>query len=126
MSDHMTIPEAIAMVREYQSWRRGAISPQLNPTDIGRAIDMIITALALATPPPPSLSAIAGQLQTIEPMHPEPSCFWRKDEKREAIVFHRDRPGEEVLRIIGNSSRIDHLARLLAKEQHTANAGDAS
>jgi hypothetical protein len=64
------------------------------------------------------MSAIGEQMQTIEPTYPNPSCYWRGD-KRVAVLFHRDRAGEGVLKIIGNSSRVDHLARLLAAEQHS-------
>lgn len=38
----MQLKEAIEQVKEYQAWRRGAETPQPNPTQLGIAIDILI------------------------------------------------------------------------------------
>ena len=64
------------------------------------------------------MSEIAEQLKTLDPMYANPSCYWNREEERVAVIFHRDYPGKEVLKIIGESMRVDHLARLIAAEQN--------
>ena len=41
----MTLQEAIKILEEYNKWRRGAETPQLNPKIIGEAIDIAIHQL---------------------------------------------------------------------------------
>ena len=38
----MQLKEAIEQVKEYQAWRRGAETPQPNPTQLGIAIEILI------------------------------------------------------------------------------------
>lgn len=96
----------IARAREslLKIWPDGANCNHVHAREVFKALDEA------------EKSDLRTQLNTLDPMHPNPSCWWDGDD-RVAAIFHRDRPGDEVLRLVGESSRIDHLARMLADIQ---------
>ena len=60
-----------------------------------------------------------GGDETAPLMHPNPSCWWHdtgrnRVHERRARIFHRDKAGELVFEIIGYSSEVDRIAKLIA------------
>ena len=61
----------------------------------------------------------------MEPMHPNPSCYWDRAmprakhasayDMRVANIFHRDKPGQLVLQIRGPTGEVDEIARRIAE-----------